>query len=272
VQIRECVLGGILFAISAVPSFAGSILLTGHDVLLHSGQNGFDTVTLDYLRGAGTAAEVARSNYSIAVVGSGAGFWAFTEGGHVKSGFESTTYYDTDLLEAGTQSLADALSKDVLVILSHTSCGGCDLSTTGSNYINSQAGAIATRFNAGMDIWGLSGASLATYYNFLPPGAVATGAPIGGSSGFTSTAAGSALGFTNSMINGFPTHNRFPTFDADFQVFETRGDEIITIGLRDARIDDGGGIIVGPGVPEPSTYLLLSSGFVGLAFLRRRKA
>src|SRR5688572_7050379 len=92
----------LLLGVWVVPSFAGSILLTGHDVLLHNGQNGFDTVTLNYLRGAGTASEIAAANYSIAVVGSGVGSWAFTGEGHTKTGFESTTFYDTDDLIAGT--------------------------------------------------------------------------------------------------------------------------------------------------------------------------
>ncbi len=254
----------LLLLTAAAPVRAGSILLTGHDVLLHSGQNGFDTVTLNFLRGAGTASEISAANYDIAVVGSGVGSWSFTEGGHTKAGFGSTTFYNTNDLAGGTASWSDVLSKDVLVILSHTSCGGCDLSTAGSAEVNAQAADIAAAINAGMDLWGLSGADLETYYEFLPPSAVATGAPIGGSSGFTSTAAGLALGFTDAMINGFPTHNRFFEIASAFTVFETRGTEIITIGVRDARIGDGGII------PEPSIWMLLGPGMAGLLIFRRR--
>jgi hypothetical protein len=258
---------------SPLPAFAGSILLTGHDVLLHGGQNGFDTVTLDWLRGAGTTEEIAAANYSIAVVGSGVGFWAFTGGGHVKAGYESTTYYDTDLM--CDAEWADALSKDVFVLLSHTSCGGCDLSTAGSDAVNARSAEIAAAFNAGMDIWANSGASLATYYNFLPPGSTTTGTPIGGSSGFVATAAGTAIGFTNSMINGFPTHNRFSGFAPAFTVFEIRPqstfDEVITIGIRDATITDDG-IVTDDGVvaPEPATLALLGLGFGAMVVRRRR--
>ena len=43
----------------------GNIFLTGHDVLLHGHQNGYDAVILDYLRGAGTSLEIARTDYDI---------------------------------------------------------------------------------------------------------------------------------------------------------------------------------------------------------------
>jgi hypothetical protein len=131
------------------------------------------------------------------------------------------------------------------VILSHESCGGCDLNTAGSAEINSNAAAIATAFDAGMDVWANAGADLATYYGFLPPGAVATGAAISGGSGFFSTAAGTAIGIVDptpgvvsatSMINGFPTHNQFATFSSRFTVMETRPDsgplEHISLGFR----------------------------------------
>jgi hypothetical protein len=191
------------------------------------------------------------------------------------AGYGSATYY-----HATTADWADVLTRDALVILSHTSCGGCDISDADVVAINAQAAPIAAAFNADMDIWGLSGASSATYYGFLPPGAVASGLPIGGSSGFEATAAGLAIGITDgvppSMINGFPTHNRFVDFDTDFTVFEIRPqtgvDEVISIGLRGGTIIDGTIIIDddgGPTVPEPATLILFSSGLLGLGVWRR---
>ncbi len=261
-----------LLGLGSGSAFAGSIFLTGHDVDLHDGQEGYDNIIVDWLRGAGTTSEIAASNYSIAVVGSGVGSWGWTDvpdsdDKGAKPGFESTTFFDTDELIAGTKSFSDVLSKDLLVVLSHASCGGCDLNTAGSNYINSQAASIATAFNSGMDIWGLTGAELSTYYNFLPPGAIASGSPISGSTGFTPTDAGTGIGITSEMVNGHQTHNRFTSYDPDFQVFETRDDGVISIGIRDASIS-GGGIVTTPSPPteipfefSPSLGLLMLGGW-----------
>jgi len=268
----------LCFCLTGLPTaaHAGSIYLTGHDVLLHDGQSGYDNLIVDWLRSAGTGSEIAATNYSISVVGSGVGSWGWTDVAGfndrgAKPGFESTTYYDTDDLIGGTALWSDVLSADLLVILSHLSCGGCDLDTNGSNEINAHAAEITTAFNAGLDIWGISGGTLATFYDFLPPGAVASGLPISGSAGFTATAAGVGIGIMPSMINGFPTHNRFVGFDSAFTVFETRDTEVISIGVRDARIGDGGIIPGEPTlVPEPGTFLLLGSGLAVAALYRRR--
>jgi hypothetical protein len=275
----------------AGPAYAGNIYLSGHDILLHGGQNSYDALILDFLRGVGSADVVPKASYNISVVGSAVGFGSFTGGPTITgnpsgtvltngtgaiAGYGTVKYYVT-----GTgASWATILAADALVILDHTSCGGCDLSTAGSTEVNSHSADIATRFNAGMDIWGGSGASLLTYYDFLPPGAVASGLPIGASSGFDCTAAGAAIGIKGgttcpgspSMINGFPTHNRFVGFSPAFTVFEVRGTEIISIGLQGGTITDGGIMTDGGGtrVPEPATLALLGLGLTVLAAVGRR--
>src|SRR5205085_1113406 len=113
-------------------------------------------------------------------------------------------------------------ASDAIVYLSHTSCLGCDTSDAGVLEVNAHAADIATRFNAGLDVWANAGADNLTYYNFLPSGSVASGLPISGAAGFTATPAGVAIGITPDMINGFPTHNRFTSFSPAFTVTETR--------------------------------------------------
>lgn len=261
--------------LAAGPVQANNIYLTGHDVLLHSGQSGYDEVILDFLRGVGTMDEIAKADTDIAVVGSGVGSAAFTGGSNFAgsaasgsaiplvgtlAGYGSATYFKT-----GTGlDWPDILSRDILIILSHTSCGGCDLSTAGSDEVNSMSAAIEAAFDAGMAIWANSGGSLATYYDFLPPGAVASGEPISGSTGFEATAEGAAIGIVSTMINGFPTHNRFTDIASGFTVFEIRPtagvDEIISLGASDITF---GGIIGPPRefIPVPTM------SFWGLALL-----
>jgi len=261
--------GGILtttFIASQV--LAGNIYLTGHDTLLHGGQSGYDDVILDFL-----ADGADQTLMDISVIGSGVGSWNFTGADfHTKTGYASSTFYDLDTMF--DPEWASALSADVLIYLSHTSCGGCDVSNAGVELVNLRSAEIAAAFNDGMDIWANSGASNPDYYNFLPSGVAATGTSIGGSSGFSATTAGLSIGITDNMINGFPTHNRFPTFDDSFTVFETRGSEYISIGLLDGTITDGGIIIPDEPVriPEPASLALFALGIIGLASRRLSKS
>lgn len=213
----------------------GNIFLTGHDVLLHGGQEGLDDVILDFIRGG-----ILASDYSLAVLGSDVGFWNFTGGAQIKPGYESTTFYNVNTATAADWD--EILSHDAIIILSHESCGGCDLDDAGSAAINAMSGAIAAAVNRGMDIWANSGADLTTYYNFLPPNVLASGVGIGQVAfGFNPTPAGSAIGITPNMINGYPTHSRFQNLDPAFTIFETHETgAIISIGVQNANIGASG--------------------------------
>jgi hypothetical protein len=243
--------------------------LTGHDVLLHSGQNSYDNIILDYLRGEGTATEIAAGDYDILLLRGFAGSVG-SVGFNTLEGFGTITTIDIETLTDDAALAAAAAGMDVIVIADHISCGGCDLTDADADILEARAAAFTAYFNSGGDLFVGSGAMDTTFYNFLPPSAVASGMPIGGASGFTATAAGVSIGITNDMINGFPTHNRFSAFAPVFTVFETRGDEIISVGARDARIVDD--VIVDTGsVPEPVTMALLGAGLVGFAASRRRR-
>lgn len=274
---------GTALLMAASLANAGNIIMTGHDVILHSGQRGFDAAAINYIRdGAAT--------YNVAVIGTaGSGFGRFTGSatnlpglahgaaiplaGPALSGLDSAVFWDAQSIAA-----ADFASVDAIIIMSHTSCGGCSLTTAGADALEALAGDIATAFNGGMDIYANSGASDATYYNFLPPGVATSGPPISGSSGFTCTAEGLALfgaagcAASGSMINGFPTHNRFTGFDPAFTVFERRGtDEIITIGLKGGSIDADDISTDDAAVPEPGTLTLFGLGLLSLGAMRRRR-
>ena len=273
-SIKRGIMVAAIAGVMAIASTAqaGSIYLNGHDVLLHSGQRGYADVILDYLRGAGTTSEISRADYDIGYLTNGG-----TNGGlsAVMAEFPSVT-------TASISSFADEaafgtfLSGIDVMVLPWI----FDVGAANSAILNSYSATIETFFNSGGDIWGNSSFTTATFYDFLPPSAAASGPSISGSSGFMATAEGMSIGITSAMINGFPTHNRFVSFDPDFTVFETRGEEVIAIGIRDARIidgdvetgdDDGGDTTPPLAVPEPSTMFLLAGGLLGFAGLMRRK-
>jgi len=264
---------------------AGDVYLTGHDVTLHSGQAGYDAVILDYLRGA-----TPKASYSIGVVGTynngGANFTGsgvnipsvvsgstFSTAGSTLTGYASARFYDAVALAALPSATRDTILAgfSVLVVLSHENCGGCSMTTAGANALASMSANIATAFNNGMDIFGESSAGTAGFYNFLPPSAAASGPSIGSSSGFTATAAGTALGIVNGMINGYQTHNEFTSVAAAFTVFEVRGAQIISIGLKDGVITTGGITTGGTAVPDSgSAAFLLALALPALGYLRRK--
>ena len=246
-------------------AYAGDIFLTGHDVDLHTNQNGYDKVILDYLRGS-----TAASSYRVGIVTGDVTAWPTFALGYATRDVRDIQSF------ANAAAFSSFLSTiDVMVVASEESCGGCVFEPADVTRLNSFRPQVTSFFNAGGDIFGLTGASNAAYYGFLPPAAVATGASISGSSGFTATAAGVSIGITSSMINGFPTHNRFTSFDPAFTVMEVRGAEVISLALRDGSIGDGGVITVPgvPAIPEPETYALMALGLaaIGLAVRKRRR-
>lgn len=286
-----------VFALAGGNAQAGNIFLTGHDILLHDGGDGYDGIILDYLRGVGTTSVTAKADYSIAFVGtSGSGYAGMGDSGNTSGNFASlgngaainldgtlTGYGSATFYDAQTADWGSVLGADALVILSYTGCGGCTLTSAGSAAVNAQAAAIALAFNAGMDIWGLAGDGLASYYDFLPPGVAVTGPSIGGSN-FTATAAGVALGITPAMTDGDATHNRFTGFDPSFTIFETRNpddlSEIVSIGLQGGTITDGGidtcGVPGAPACPAPEPggmagLSILGLGMAMLGISRRRR-
>jgi len=219
-----CVRAGLLvlaLGCGATPAVAGDIFLTGHDLLLHTGggaQQGYDDVILDYLRDG-----VAKSSYTIAVVGTIPGTWGWSGNpGIQKPGYGTVTFYSTTDLTSNAVSWSSVLDNDCMIVLSHQDCGGCSLTTAGVAEINAHAAQVRAAFDAGMDLWVETGAGNPNYYDFLPSSFAIQGPALGGSpsSGFIATSEGVSIGLTPTMMNGAPTHSTFSNFSTQLTVFE----------------------------------------------------
>jgi hypothetical protein len=208
-------------------TMAGSLYLSGHDVILHGGQNGYWRVILDYLRGAGTPEEIAEADYDIAFLK--------TSGNDIPPGWGGTitTYNPTTLDDAGW---AEVFSKDVIVVP-----WAFAFNESAQIAFNARKLQFETYFNADGDLWMSSNIGAPIYYDVLPESVLSSGDGISGSDGFEATAEGTAIGILSSHINGFATHNNFTTVASELTVFEIRTStgNAISIGVSDAKITDG---------------------------------
>ena len=240
----------ILSSIVGISSaHAGSIFLTGHDILSHTNQNNYDDVVLNYLRGAGLAGEIAAADYNIGLVATAGSL----------SGFGTVTTHN-GTFNSDTEFSNYLSGIDVLVVGEYS-----------AGFLSTYNSIFTSWFNAGGDIWADSSNGATGYYNWLPTGVAADGPGIGHSTGFSATTAGAAIGITTTMINSFPTHNRFTSWAPAFTVLETHSDyanSAVSIGIQSATITGGG---ISTQVPEPSTLAIFALGIMGLASRRFKK-
>ncbi|HIF81087.1 MAG TPA: VCBS repeat-containing protein, partial [Gammaproteobacteria bacterium] len=199
---------------------AGDIWITGHDVEGHGtftdiGQNGYDTVVLDFLR---DGVPVTRPDYRIALIGTVSGVGTIpTNWGAFAAGYSDMTFFSTTNLDTGTAGpnldrdwgwILDPTNIDCLIILSHETAYlesmTCPANNTNDNGVDSlfaRRAEIAVAFNAGLDLFVLTGAECVPegphgdstktdfhgppyYYDFLPPDFVVTGADLSTDWGF----------------------------------------------------------------------------------------
>ncbi len=204
----------------AAPTVAGNLFLTGHSILLHEHQAGYDTVILDFLRGAGTSDEIPRADYDI-------GYLREIDRGEPGEGAFGAVSEDSPLNLATGGGITSFLSGiDVLYVSSVFDIGG----GLGVSALNAFKNNIAAFINDGGDVVVESSGALPTFYNFLPANAAVTGATIEGDTGFTATPPGQIIGITEAMINGHTAQNQFTSFDPSYTVFEVRGENVVSIG------------------------------------------
>ncbi|MEW4562723.1 reprolysin-like metallopeptidase [Bremerella sp. JC770] len=249
-------------------SFAGAIggnfFASNHAILdgTNPGQLGYDEVILDFLRGAGTATEIAKSEYSIAVVGNGDVAWSFSNGTQEATGYERTDFYNINFVDPSVFN--ELIAHDVIIVLSGEDAVTDGLSASEMALWATVADNIANAVNdRGLDLWvGASGGDTA-YHDFLPAGVLTTTAEAGLDplDGFEVTVEGQLLGITDAMVDAADATYYYSTFDSDLSSLEQRfiGESISVAAANIAFYE--GELMPAADVPGGTTI-----GMLGLAY------
>lgn len=243
----------------------GNIFLTGHDADLHM------------YYGSASAKAALTSELAFVRNGSLLPMLTFDAGVQLTSGLTtlgiSFVNFDPSSMLYNSATF-DATKYSAFAVASHQACGGCDNTSAGLAHLATFSSAIASFFNAGGGILGLSGATDPLAYAYVPQAAVNPGGTPP-RTGFVETPDGIAQGLV--AENGDPTHNYFGTpglggLSAAYRVAEVNGSNNESLFVKGgAIVCTGAGCGIVPGVPEPETYAMMLLGLGVIGFLARRR-
>jgi hypothetical protein len=240
----------------------GNIVLTGHDDDFHR-----DSAALQAIS---AATAFVRNGSSLPVL-------SIDQGGELQAALTSDGIPFVNVKPGlVTGGMFDHSVYSAFIVASVTTCGGCDNPVGTGALLAGFEPQIASFFNAGGGIFGLTAANDATGFSYVPE--ATSGSPIFDSSGFVLTPDAAGIpGFV--AVNGDQTHNTFSGFGSFYKVAETRpasaGNPAVTIfGSGGTIACTGTKCTIHGGIPEPSTWALLGLGFfsLGVAIRRRRPA
>lgn len=253
-----------LTLLGSAPANAGNIFLTGHDPDFHQSDSASAALTaaLNFVRNGSTLPVLVFDNNSLQLDN-----FLTTLGIAHTTVNPSTTF---------ANSVFDITKYSAFAVASQASCGGCDLSASDVANIATHATGIASFFNAGGGIAGLTAGFDPNGYAYVPEAAANAGG-FPPTNGFVETLAGTSNGLLPE--NGDATHNFFPTpgtsgLSSSYQVAETNGGSVESIFLKGGSIScEGVSCTIGTGaVPEPSTWAMILMGFGAMGgAMRRRK-
>lgn len=243
---------------------AGNIFVTGHDSDEHF-NGAYMSAGLDYLL-FGTA-QAGNRNKTVAFIET-----FNSSAGNVSSVLAGS--FTVSTFSADADGIAGALGGGFDAVM----VGSGNSSTANTNLL-AATGLFTTYFNGGGSLYINTDEGFGqNWFNFVPSFGTTVANSISTSGIFTPTAAGTAIGLTQVIVDDDVTHNYFTGVNtALFTAFELTDQnnlnipvgEVVALGLRSGIISSGG-FSSGNGVPEPATLGLMLLGFAGLAAARKR--
>ena len=257
---------------------AGSIFLTGHDPDFHAslggnttGARNINNAAIDFIMDPAFNPFVAGGLNTFLFVESK----GIPPGGHTAgvNGITASGYLPgVDFVHHDSTTLGtalDGLGTDYSGIVVASDFGGI-LTQKELDILNARSADIISFLNAGGGLYAMAesnnGAGLTPgggQFGFLPFVVTSTSFNLT-ETGITVTPFGASLGLTNSDVNGNFSHNIFNGAFGLNPVDVDQSGNILTLAGR-GQVTPGG-----VSVPEPSTMLLLGSGFIGWLGLRKR--